>query len=124
MNSFFCTMFAFMSLAGCTVANNIKGNTYTLVEPKYSTEITLGFDKIQDRYFGKIVNNYFGRYTINNNKIKFGEPGITMMMGSIEDMNAESAYIKALENEQTAEIKGDKLILTNKEGKKLIFNKK
>lgn len=123
MNSFFCTMFAFMSLASCTVANNIKGNTYTLVEPKYSAEITLGFDKT-DRYYGKIVNNYFGKYTINNNKIKFGQPGVTMMMGGAEEMKAESAYIKELQNEKTAEIKGNKLILTGSDGKKLIFNKK
>lgn len=111
MNSFFCTMFAFLSLAGCSVANNIKGNTYVLVEPKYTPEITLGFDKTANRYYGKIVNNYFGFYKLNGSTINFEGPASTMMMGPEEDMKAESVYLKALEGEKTAQIKDDKLII-------------
>lgn len=123
MNSFFCTAFAFLSLASCTVANNIKGNDYVLTEPEYGTEITLGFDKTANRYYGKIVNNYFGFYELNNNKINFKETATTMMMGPEKDMQAEFKYLKALRGEKTAEIKNDTLILKDANST-LTFKKK
>ncbi len=57
------------------------------------------------------VNNYFGTYKINGNKISVSKLGVTEMLGSNKKMEAEETYIDILENVKTIEIKGNKLIL-------------
>ncbi len=57
------------------------------------------------------VNNYFGTYKINGNKISVSKLGVTGMLGSNKKMEAEETYIDILENVKTIEIKGNKLIL-------------
>ena len=57
------------------------------------------------------VNNYFGTYKINGNKISVSKLGVTGMLGSKKKMEAEETYIDILENVKIIEIKGNKLIL-------------
>ena len=57
------------------------------------------------------VNNYFGTYKINGNKISVSKLGVTGMLGSNKKMEAEETYIDILENVKTIEIKDNKLIL-------------
>ena len=57
------------------------------------------------------VNNYFGTYKINGNKISVSKLGVTGMLGSNKKMEAEETYIDILENVKIIEIKGNKLIL-------------
>ena len=124
MNTFFCSMFAFLSLASCTGADAIKGNEYTLIEPKYSTEVTLGFDKKQDLYHGAVLNRYFGNYAINKKGvIEFKNSASTKMAGSPEDMKSEDEYFKGFGGTMNFKTEDDNLILTNKDGKQFIYKK-
>lgn len=125
MDKLFCSVFAFLSLAVCSGADVIKGNEYRLIKPPYAAEnITLGFAKDENRYFGQVLNYYFGNYTIGMKTIKFTVPASTRMAGPENVMNAENEYLKDISGSLEIETKGDKLILRNKAGKEFIFEKK
>lgn len=123
MKTFFCTMFAFMSLASCA-GTDLKGNEYVLETPKYSNEVTLGFDKSKNTFYGGALNRYFGNYTVKGDKINFTRAGSTMMAGTVVQMNDESRYLKTLEGEKSFKIEGDKLILKSIDGTEAVFKKK
>ena len=127
MDKLFCSVFAFLSLAACTAADDIKGNEYKLVKPPYAAqEITLGFAKDENRYFGQVLNYYFGNYSIGAKTIKFNAPASTKMAGPVEIMDAENekVYLKDISGALEIKTEGDKLILKNKAGKEFVFEKK
>ena len=109
-----------LSLAGCTATStpSIKGNEYSL----NNANITLAFDKNENKFYGKAVNNYFGVYTLNGANIKLELQGSTMMMGSPDEMEAETKYFSELNKitsyslkDNTLTLKGDKTELIFKE---------
>lgn len=124
MDKLFCSVFAFLSLAACTGADAIKGNEYVLVKPPYATEITIGFAKDENRYFGQVLNYYFGNYTLGAKTIKFNMPASTKMAGPENIMKAEDEYLKEISGPLEIKTEGNKLILKNKAGKEFVFEKK
>jgi heat shock protein HslJ len=111
-----------LSLMGCvaTSAPSIKGKEFSLND----ANITLAFDKNENKFYGKAVNNYFGVYSLNGENIKLELQGSTMMMGAPEEMDEEVKYFNTL-NKVTAytltdkvlTLKGDKTELNFKENK-------
>ena len=106
-----------LSLAGCTATStpSIKGNEYGL----NNANITLAFDKNENKFYGKAVNNYFGVYTLNGANIKLELQGSTMMMGTPEEMTKETKYFNDLNkvttytlNDNSLILKGDNIELT------------
>lgn len=106
-----------LSLAGCTATStlSIKGNEYGL----NNANITLAFDKNENKFYGKAVNNYFGVYTLNGANIKLELQGSTMMMGAPEEMTKETKYFNDLNkvttytlNDNSLILKGDNIELT------------
>lgn len=88
----------FIILAGCNkmsennIVKDINHHEFKLVS---NHKITIGFDN--SSVFGSAgVNRYMGSYTIKDNKISFSQMGTTMMMGLLEDMDNETAYLKSL----------------------------
>lgn len=125
MDKLFCSVFAFLSLASCTGVDAIKGNEYKLIKPPYAAEdITLGFAKDENRYFGQVLNYYFGNYTLGGKTIKLTAPASTKMAGPVEIMDAENEFLKDISGALEIKTEGDKLILKNKAGKEFVFEKK
>ena len=123
MKKLFAFFFVLAALTGCTKAEaDLTGKNYKLVDADSKVEITLGFAKDENRYYGKAVNNYFGTYTVEGNNISFGPAGATMMMGPRPQMEAESNYLRQLPTVKTFSLDGKKLVLKTADGKELVFD--
>lgn len=122
MKKLLSCIFALILTAACSAQeNSFKGKEYKMNDAANNAEITLGFDKTENRFFGKVVNNYFGQYEIDGNTIKFGPAGATMMAGPENLMKAESQYLMTLPNVNAFVLEGQKLTLKTSDGKELIF---
>ena len=63
-----------------------------------------------EKFYGNgSVNRYFGSYTLENNQLKLGKIGTTMMMGPENAMQQEYAFTSLLEKVTSYEIVGDEL---------------
>lgn len=116
-------MFAILLMVGCSASSDgsFKGKNYKLTYAENGADITLGFSPTENKYHGRVVNNYFGMYTIDGNSIKFGPTGSTMMMGPQKLMQAEQNYFQTLPKIKTFKVHGKKLTLTTDNGEKLVF---
>lgn len=112
----------FMVVA-CSKENSFKGNEYQLVDAPNGARITLAFDKDENRFMGKIVNNYFGSYEVEGNSISFGNAASTMMMGPQELMEAEHVFLTILPEVYSYKFSADNLVLVTNEGGELVFEK-
>ena len=122
MNTFFCSMFAFLSLASCKFLNYVAGNEYKLVSPKYPIDVTLGLNK-KGGYYGGALNRYFGTYKFSGNTVTFGLMASTKMAGAPEDMKAEDEYFQNFGGEMEYKFENNKLILKKESGKELTYEK-
>ncbi len=85
--------------------------------------ITIAFEG--DRVYGfSGVNRYFGGAKIDGENIEVLNVASTMMAGPENRMQAESGYIKLLNEADKIEVKNDSIILLTKDNEKLIFEKK
>ncbi len=108
--------------------NACQNNTQSLNGTAYQfqfneTPILIAFDKNENRYYGKVVNNYFGNYTQTGNKITFQETGSTMMMGPEKDMKAEQKWFETLPQITSYSKTKNSLIFTLKDGSQIKLNK-
>ena len=110
-------------LVACGKETSVKGREYIYSTPN-GFQITLGFDKTGDRYFGKGVNKYYGRYTLNENQLSFGIPTSTMMMGDSFDMTEEEKFLNLLAEIQSFEVDNEQLTLITKENKRFVLKQK
>lgn len=67
------------------------------------------------------VNQYFGNYTIKQDKISVSQIGRTEMAGEKSLMNLENRYIGILQNVKKIEVIKDKLFLRTDKGETLEF---
>ena len=122
MKKLLSLMFALVLTAACSSSeNSFKGKEYKMNDADNDAEIILGFDGEENRYFGKVVNNYFGQYEVEGNTIKFGPAGATMMAGPENLMKAESQYLMTLPTVTAFVLDGSKLTLKTSDGKELVF---
>ena len=87
------------------------------------TPILIAFDKTNNHYFGKVVNNYFGTYTQDKDAISFSLGGSTMMMGSAKDMVQEQEWFKLLGQVTHIETTNNGLILKLQNGQSIALEK-
>lgn len=100
--------------AACTKTPEISiaGKEFKMLNAPENSEITLGFDKTETRFYGAApVNRYMGFYELKGSNIHFINPASTMMMGPEELMQAEKDYLVFLGNVKNIELKDNKLIL-------------
>ncbi len=73
--------------------------------------------KFEDqRFYGNgSVNRFFGSYTLNNNELRMGRVGTTLMMGPEDAMQQEYAFTTLLEKVRSYEIVGEELKLFSHE---------
>ena len=94
---------------GCQEKNPTPvGQEFQLVDSEVPMSVTLGFNP-DGRFYGKAVNNYWGKYHIYNNTISFSGVTSTMKSGSRPQMRAEKIYFEHLTNGHTFEIKEENL---------------
>ncbi len=108
-------------LTSCGKHEALSSNTYVLENPADGVEITLGFNVEENRYFGSVVNRYFGRYKTDGNKITIAPGGATMMMGPPDAMKAEQEFFALLPKIVSYKVKGDTLVLTTSDAQELKF---
>ena len=71
----------------------IKGVTYVLMNTPNDATITLTFSGEDNRYFGKVLNNYFGSYEMQDNgHLTLSGAASTMMAGPRDLMQLEQDY--------------------------------
>lgn len=97
-------------------ANGEKLNGTAYQYQLNNTPITIAFDKNENRYYGKVVNNYFGTYTTQSNEITFHPAGATMMMGPENEMKAEQEWFGLLSQITHFTKENNALIFTLKNG--------
>ena len=98
----------------------LRGTNYMTTQD--GVNIALAFDAENNTVHGQIVNLYNGPYSINGNKIQFGNLATTMMMGPEQAMNVEQAYLQFMNTAKTYEITDSQLILRNADGQEIIFD--
>lgn len=115
-----------LSLIGCsslrTVPNEkLLGKRYILSQTSKDYKISLNF--AEDNFFGYSgVNNYFGKYEVQGNNLKFEAIASTLMSGPTKAMNAEVNYLNSLDKVNSFYFSKDQLVLKTINGKKLLFN--
>lgn len=114
---------AALGLTACGKPATIQGNEYQLTNAPENAEITIAFSGTDNRYFGKVVNRYFGTYTIEGDKLTFGPTASTMMMGPEPLMKAEQQYFQELATVQGFKASENELTLTLADNKTLVFKK-
>ncbi|MBQ8251705.1 MAG: META domain-containing protein [Alphaproteobacteria bacterium] len=102
-------------------AHSLNGTAYQF--QLNETPILIAFDKNENRYYGKVVNNYFGNFTQTGNKITFQETGSTMMMGPEKAMKAEQEWFKTISQISSYSQSKNALIFTLKDGSQIKLNK-
>ena len=109
MKKILYTFMMVMTLVGCNKVGkiNLRGQTFN-VDGK---GIKLSFDIKEQKFYGKGVNNYFGTYDIDGDKITFKLEGTTMMMGPEKKMQDEREYLNALSKVTTYSFIGTTLTL-------------
>ena len=104
---------------------SIKGIEYVLADTPNDAVVTLTFSGEDNRYFGKVLNNYFGSYEMqdNGNLILSGAAS-TMMAGPRDLMQLEQDYFIKLSKVIGYEVSGETLILHLSDGQTLVYKKK
>lgn len=108
-------------VSGCSGQPAFKGKSYQLLEAQNNAKVILEFAQDENRYFGSVVNRYFGTYELDGDKIKFGPAGVTMMMGPEDQMEAEYNYLQILPRIVSYKMVGSNLILVTDNGQELDF---
>lgn len=108
-------------VSGCSGQPAFKGKSYQLLEAQNNAKVILEFAQDENRYYGSVVNRYFGNYELDGNKIKFGPAGVTMMMGPEDQMEAEYNYLQILPRIVSYKMSGSNLVLVTNNGQELGF---
>ena len=110
-------------LTACKQEISVRGREYTLMTESGLT-ITLGFDAHTNRYFGKAVNRYYGKYQTSRDKIMFSSPASGMKMGPEEYMLDEEKYFDELPKIKSYQVTDKDLTLILADGSTLYFLEK
>lgn len=103
--------FFILVLASCSSKAETLDGTYVLQDAPEGGVFTLILEN--GHYSGKSgVNNYFGSYTSEGEKIHFEAGGSTMMMGPQNLMEAEKAYLGALFKTTSFHFENKNLVLS------------
>lgn len=108
-------------MCGCSEKAGFIGKNYQLQNAQNGVKVTLAFAADEPRYFGAVVNRYFGTYELNGSKIKFGPAGVTMMMGPEKEMEAEQNFLGILPHIVSYKMVGSSLVLITDNGQELGF---
>ncbi len=104
---------------GTPNADALRGANFVSQQP--GATITLSFAADEMMANGRVVNLYHGDYSVDGNKLDFGEMASTMMMGPMDAMAVEQEYFKFLDAVETYDLKDGRLVLRDGSGKEMVF---
>ena len=111
-------------LPACKQDMTIRGREYILQDYP-DTEVLLGFDAHENRFYGEVVNRYFGDYNWDGaESLKMQVQGSTMMMGKPTDMDFEYQYLQDLALVNRIKINPTDIVLYLSDGRTLTYNLK
>ena len=103
-------------LEGKWLVKSIENESVTTVE----REAFIEFDTAEGKIHGCLgVNLVNGSFTFDKGNLKFGNMGMTMMMGPAEDMEIERSMIKVLDETAKVKVNGTTLFLMDASGNQL-----
>lgn len=103
-------------LEGKWLVKSIDNESITTVE----REAFIEFNTVEGKIHGCLgVNLVNGSFTFDNGNLKFGNMGMTMMMGPAEDMEIERSMIKVLDETAKVKVNGTTLFLMDASGNQL-----
>ena len=112
-----------VALAACDRGTNnadaLRGTNYLANQD--GVNIALSFDPANNTVHGQIVNMYNGPYTIDGNKITFGNIATTMMMGPADAMAVEQEYLEFMRGTTTYELGAETLTIRGANGQEIVF---
>lgn len=101
----------------------VVGKTYELEGTIAGSSIDITFE--EDQLSGSAgVNRYFAPYLIDGEKLSVSVVGTTRRMGPENLMDQEMEFVKMLENAKSVKVEGNKLVITTKDEKKMVFAEK
>ncbi len=106
------------AVAGCKEEKTqavLKGHEYKVLNALNDSDLRISFDAVEDRYYGKVINNFNGAYKIDGDTITFGPAMSTMMAGDPEMMKIEYEYLNFFPQVKKYKIDGSNLILMTDE---------
>lgn len=121
MKKVFSVFVLLLIMCGCSENPGFAGKTYQLQNAQNNVKVILEFAKDESRYYGAVVNRYFGNYELSGSKIKFGPAGVTMMMGPEAEMEAEQNFLGILPHVAGFKMVGSNLVLITDNGQELGF---
>ena len=121
MKKLFFVFGLLLILSACSKEPSFVGKSYQLQNAQNGVKVTLGFDRNEPRYYGAVVNRYFGNYELDGSKIKFAPAGVTMMMGPEAEMEAEHNFLGILPHVVSYKMVGNNLVLITDNGQELGF---
>ena len=103
---------------------SVKGVEYVLMNTPNDATITLTFSGEDNRYFGKVLNNYFGTYDMKEDgNLTLSGAASTMMAGPRDLMQLEQDYFIKLSKVIGYEVSGNTLTLHLSDGQTLVYKK-
>ncbi len=121
MKKYILALFAVFMLGACSSKVGFAGKTYILQNAMEPAKVIIGFDANEPKFYGSVVNRYFGGYSINGSTISLQPEGATMMMGPEAEMKAEAEWLQYLLQITEYTLKGNELILKTKTGKEFLL---
>ncbi len=121
MKKIFYTLLLVLSLSACNKQETLSSKNYVMQNTPQNINITLGFNTEENKYFGGVVNRFFGNYTSEGTKITFAPGGSTMMMGPPNAMKAEQGFFATLQKINSYKLDGETLVLITTDGQELTF---
>lgn len=101
--------------------DDLLGKEFALTNMYEGKEVTIAFSATNMLGGKSVINNYFGGFTLEGDKIKLSPMASTKMAGPEEDMNAEMEYLQILNGADTIALDGDVLTITTTSGTNLIY---
>lgn len=105
-----------LMLCGCSSQSDLAGKDFEW--QNNDVKIALGFAENEPRFYGAVVNRYFGNYKTDGARIEFSPAGATMMMGPEPAMKAEQEWLQTLPSIVEYELIGNVLLLKSTNGEK------
>ena len=124
MKKIFLILCFILGLSACKQDATILGKEYIL-KGYPDTEVLLGFDAHENRFYGEVVNRYFGEYNWDGaESLKMQVQGSTMMMGRQADMDFEYQYLQDLTLVNRIQINPTGIVLYLSDGRTLDYTEK
>ncbi len=118
-------IFSAMIMVACSSHNAVNVDGEWLITNVNGMSTAGGDRQAEIKFDGKgkvngnaSVNLFFGSYSLEGDSLKFGQMGMTRMMGG--SMDIEDAITKALGEVATVKVDGDKAVIMDAEGNEVM----